>query len=137
MQIEKITYPGYDGEMRTKEFFFNLEPQEIVHMELGDGGGLSARLQNMLNGRDIPGLAKELDAIIDASYGIISSDGESFIKTPDALMKFKCSKAYNTLYMDLMKDDKRAAAFIRGLMPEVDDEALAKAQAQAGIVPVV
>lgn len=136
MLIKSITYPGFTGGTYTEDFYFNLTQQELIHAELSEHGGLSARLKKIVAAQDAPAIAREFDEIIDLAYGVVSPDGKRFIKSPELTAAFKQTLAYDQLYSKLVSDDAEAAAFIKGIMPEVDEEALEKAKAEMGITAI-
>ena len=61
--------------------------------------------------------------LIRRSYGEISPDGRRFCKTDDKgrplFQQFEETEAYSILFMELATDDKKAAEFIKGIIPEI------------------
>ena len=61
--------------------------------------------------------------LIRRSYGEISPDGRRFCKTDDngrpLFQQFEETEAYSILFMELATDDKKAAEFIKGIIPEI------------------
>lgn len=117
MYKKEITYEGYDGIERKRTFYFNLSQADITKMQMGEEGGLDAKLKKIIDSKDIPSIMKEFDAMIDASYGVISDDGERFVKSPELTKAFKETKAYSQFFMDLCTKDGLAAEFFNSVVP--------------------
>ena len=56
--------------------------------------------------------------IILASYGVRSEDGKRFMKSEKAKEEFESSEAFVELFMELATDEKAAADFVNGLIPQ-------------------
>lgn len=113
-----ITYVDYDGNEREEDFYFNLDERDITKMELGTTGGLDQYIKKISAEKDLPKIIELFEDLIDASYGEKSADGKYFMKTAEALMKFKSTQAYSDLYMELATDENAAAEFINGITPK-------------------
>lgn len=117
MLKKTITYTGFDGEEYTEDFYFNISKSELVEMHLSVEGGLDVMLRNILNAKDVPELSKFFKRIITMSYGRKSPDGKRFEKSEQISNEFTQTKAYDTLFMELLLDAKKAADFINSIMP--------------------
>ena len=111
-------YVDFDGNKREEDFYFNLDERDITKMELGTTGGLDQYIKKITAEQDLPKIIALFEELIDASYGEKSADGKYFMKTPEALMKFKSTQAYSDLYMELATNDEYAAKFINGITPK-------------------
>lgn len=117
MYKKTIKYVDYNGNEREEDCYFNLTDAELTDMELGVDGGFSAMLNRIVKAQDVPALIKVFKEMIIKSYGIKSDDGRRFIKSPELAEEFTQTPAYNELYMSLATDEKKAAEFIRAIMP--------------------
>lgn len=121
MVKEKIEYTDFDGNKRTEEHWFHLMESEIAEMELTTVGGLSAKIQRIIDAQDMPEIVKMFKELLLASYGIKSPDGRSFVKFDDNGRRlsdsFKQTAAYSALFMKFAQDDVAAAHFINGIIP--------------------
>lgn len=117
MYKETITYTGYDGKVRTGDFYFNLNKAEVIKLETSVKGGIAEELQNLINAENTPELMDIFQRIMDMSYGVRDVDGVHFYKRPSDLEDFKATEAYSELYTKLATDDVAAAAFIKGVLP--------------------
>lgn len=113
-----ITYIDYNGTERKENFYFNLNKTELIEMETEIVGGMRQLLEDMMEKQDIPKIMKAFKTIILKAYGEKSPDGKRFYKSDELSVAFTQTEAYNELYMELLSDAKKAAAFINALMPE-------------------
>lgn len=139
MLKKSITYKDFNDTERTEEFRFNLSKSEITDMELSVEGGLSVKLQAIVNANSTPEIVKLFKEFILNSYGILADDGRSFLKIDPVTgekyaARFAQTKAFEELYMEMLSNPDMAAAFINGIMPkEIVEEAnrIQKEQAKA------
>lgn len=113
-----ITYTDYNDVKRTETFFFNLTQAEVLEMELGTVGGLSAMIQGVIDAKDTPALIKIFKDLVLRAYGEKSADGKRFIKSPELSEAFSQTEAYSDIFMELATNDKEAAEFVRGITPQ-------------------
>lgn len=117
MLKKTVTYPDYNGNERTEDFYFNLTKAEITKMELGVKGGLAELIDRAVKSEDGPTIIKVFEDIVAKSYGIKSPDGKRFIKTPEILEEFTQTEAYSIIFMELATDADAASKFINGIIP--------------------
>lgn len=118
MLKKTITYTDYNGTERTEDFYFNLSKAEIAEMELSTSGGLSERINKIVNTQDAPEIMKLFKKLILDAYGEKSDDGKRFIKSDELRQAFSQTEAYSTLFMELASDSNAAAAFVNGIIPQ-------------------
>ena len=122
-----ITYTDYNGVERTEPFYFNLSKAELMEMELGVTGGMTEMLNKIINAKDGPSLMKIFKEMIMKSYGVKSDDGKRLIKSEELSIAFTQTEAYSVLFMELITDDKAAADFVNGIIPnEIQTEVAAQ-----------
>lgn len=126
-----ITYTDYNGNQRTENFYFGLNKAEIMDMELSVTGGMRQLLQMIMDKQDIPKLIDAFKQMIRMSYGEKSPDGRRFIKSKELTDAFVQTEAYSELYMELLGDSEKAAAFINGIMPADVTAMMEKREAEA------
>lgn len=117
MLKKTITYIDYDGNTRTEDCRFNLEEVELTRLEYSIKGGLVDYVNKIVADKDADKMLDLLDKIIVMSYGEKSEDGRRFIKTPEMGEEFRQTPAYSALFMELIRDENAATAFIRGILP--------------------
>lgn len=112
-----ITFPDLDGNLVTEDFYFHLTKAEIVRMELGVRGGLSEKLQALIDAKNGGEIVANFEEIILSAYGERSADLRRFIKTPQLREEFKQTEAYSQLFMELVGNVEASSEFILGIVP--------------------
>lgn len=113
-----ITYTDYNDVERTETFYFGLNKAEIIEMEMGVSGGLSAMLQKIVDSKDAPSIIKTFKDLILKAYGEKSADGKHFVKSEELSKAFSQTEAYSSLYMELAFNTAKASEFVNGIMPK-------------------
>jgi hypothetical protein len=129
MLSKVITYTDYEGNERKEEFHFNLSKAELMKMEMGTTGGMKRLLDRIVEAQDTKRIIEIFEDIILRSYGEKSLDGKHFEKYRDGKRladSFASTEAFSELFMELATDDKAAAAFINGIIPQSLAEEIAK-----------
>ena len=117
MLTRTVTYTDFDGVERTETYRFNLSKSELIEMELGREGRLTTALDRIVKAKDTPSLIKEFKWLILKAYGEKSADGKKFNKSDEISEAFSHTQAYDQIFMELVTDDEKAAAFINALIP--------------------
>lgn len=120
MLTKSITYTDYDGVERTENFMFNLTKAELAELNLTTEGGLQAVIQKIIDSRDIPEITKWFKRVITMAYGEKSADGRRFVKSEKLTEEFLQTEAYSELFVGLLGNEEEAAAFINGIIPQVE-----------------
>lgn len=123
MLKKTITYTDYNGTERKEDFYFNLSKAELMEMEMGVDGGLSAMVEKIIAAQNTPQLIKLFKELILKSYGEKSADGKRFIKSEELSTAFSQTEAYSDLYMQLATNADEASKFVNGIVPTVDKNA--------------
>jgi len=118
MLKKTMTYTDYNGTERTEDFYFNLTKAELMEMELTTVGGLENMINNIVAAQDTPSIIATFKKIILKAYGKKSADGRRFEKSEEITKEFEQTEAYSDLFMTLATDDKAAAEFINGIVPQ-------------------
>ena len=118
-----ITYVDFNGTTRTETFCFHLSQAETIEFECSESGGITKLIEKIIATQDNVKLVDIFKDLIRRSYGEISPDGRRFCKTDDKgrplFQQFEETEAYSILFMELATDDKKAAEFIKGIIPEI------------------
>ena len=118
MVKKTITYVDYNDNERTEDFYFNLSKAELMEMELSISGGLTEKIQSIIAAQDTPAIIKIFKELILKAYGQKSPDGKRFIKSQELQDEFSQTEAYSQLFMLLATDEKEAADFVNGIIPQ-------------------
>lgn len=121
MYSKTITYEDFNGVTRTEKFYFNLTQAELTEMELGTTGGYSEYIQRIVAAQDQPTIIRVFKELILKAYGVRSDDGRRFIKSKELSEEFSQTQAYSDMYMEFATDDKAAAEFVNGILPNMDN----------------
>lgn len=122
MLKKTMTYTDYDGNQRTEDFYFNFSKAEVLELEMGTTGGLSAMLNKIVAEQDSKRIVEYFKDIVLKAYGQKSPDGKRFIKSQELRDEFMQTEAYSDLFVELATDADAAAAFINGVVPHNDQE---------------
>jgi hypothetical protein len=121
MLKKTITYTDFDGNERTEDFYFNLTKAELAKMQSSVNGGLDKLIKRIVDAQDQPTIMATLEDIIRRAYGEKSLDGKTFKKSEEIYKNFEATEAYSELFMEVCSDAKKAAAFIEGIVPKVEN----------------
>lgn len=132
MYQKAITYENYNGEKKTKNFYFNLSRSEIAKMHLTTDGGLDQLIKKMVES----GSSKEIFAYFEnfvlSCYGEKSADGEEFIKNDEVRERFKNHPAYDVLFMEFIEGgDKAMSDFVNAVVPRDMQDAMKNSDPEA------
>lgn len=117
MLKKTITYKDYNGESITEDFYFNLSKAELAEMHLVTPGGMDSLVKRIIDTKNVPEMVALWKKIILKAYGVKSDDGKRFIKSEELCAEFTQTEAYSELFMELLSDETKAAAFINGIIP--------------------
>lgn len=121
-----VTYTDYNGEERTETFYFHYTEAEILDMEMSEEGSFADRIQRIIDAKDTTALMKLIKKFVIDAYGVKSEDGRRFIKNDEVKAAFLESPAYSDIFMDMVTDDKLAAEFTNGVIPNTMKDRVAK-----------
>jgi hypothetical protein len=122
MIAKKVKYTDYKGVEREETLHFNLSKAEIAEMELSHPGGLSEKINRIVETRDGAEIIALFKDLIVRSYGVISDDGRRFIKTQALKEEFLQTEAYSELFTELASDADAASTFVNGIIPQVEGQ---------------
>lgn len=126
MYVKPITYTDYDGVQHTDKFYFNISKAELIEMDASETGGLTKRLQEIVDANETADIFRRVKSIILKAYGRKSPDGKRFIKSPEMSQEFEQTEAYSELIMEVMQNPKSFEEFMRHTLPKVDVEETTK-----------
>lgn len=131
MLKKTVTYTDFDDNTRTEDFYFNLTKAELMELELSKEGGMQKQIEKIIASQSVPQIVEIFKTLVLKAYGEKSDDGRRFMKSPEITQAFKETQAYSDIFMELSTDDKAAAAFIQGIIPDdysLTDEEIEKAR---------
>ena len=117
MLKKTITYSDLDGNSIKEDFYFHMSKAELTVLAHSEIGGLDTAIEKIIRARDAKSLMSLYEDIILTAYGEQSADRKRFIKNKELSEAFKQTEAYSNLFMELSQDEKAAAEFINGVIP--------------------
>lgn len=115
-----ITYEDYNGNERTKDFYFHMNQVEFSKLNAEIPGGIEKRMQRIIEDRDEDALLLIIDKMVSRGYGEFD-DQEEFTKIGKngrpLFEKFVNTSAYDNLIIELIKNENNIIEFLRGMMP--------------------
>lgn len=134
MLKKTMTYTDYSGNERTEDFYFNLSKAELLEMELSEAGGFEEMIRRIVASQDTAKITSVFKELILKSVGIKSPDGKRFMKSPEIREEFMQTEAYSDLFVELIGDADKAAAFVNGVVPaELSQAAQEQANRKANV----
>ena len=113
----EFTYTDYNGNEKKTTYWFSLEKDEMLKMELGNYGGLEHTMRKMMKEERPDQVLDMLEDIVLSAVGEISPDGESFYKTQEIRDRFRQTKVCHDLLFELMSNENALRDFIMGAIP--------------------
>lgn len=134
MLKKTITYHNYiDDSEITEDFFFHLNKEEIMEMQVTTVGGLAEMIKRIVASQDYPEIYKTFKNIVRKSFGVKSPDGKRFMKEDYNGRKlykdFEETEAFSILVVELATDSKAATEFVNGIVPADMGKQMAAANA--------
>lgn len=116
MHKQPITYVDFNGTERTEDFYFHLSTPEVVRLEAEVGTSLEDHTKTLAQNGEAQPLLQFLEKVILMSYGVKSTDGRSFKKSPEIRQEFEYSQAYAEFFEQIIKDPSLARKFAEGIV---------------------
>lgn len=121
MIVKTITYADYNGNEKTKNYYFNLTSIEIAELETNEEGGLTGMINKIVETGDPSTIVRFFKTVILKSYGEVSEDGERFVKVDSngvpLSVAFSQTEAYSKLFVEMVSDPNVFIQFINNLIP--------------------
>lgn len=131
-----ITYDDFEGNKKTKDFYFHMNQVEFAKLNGEVPGGLEHRIQEIIDDRDQDAMLRMIDMLVSRSYGERDEDGFTKIGLNGRPLyeKFVNTDAYDKLLIELITGENNITNFLKGIMPsEIQgklDEEMKKQQAE-------
>ena len=120
MLKKTIKYTDFDGKERVEDFYFNLTQIELTKMSVSKDEGLETYIRKIIESKNMKEIFDIFQEIILMAYGEKSEDGKRFIKKKNGVRladEFADSAAFEALFVELASDEKVAAEFFQGIIP--------------------
>lgn len=114
MLKQTITYIGFDGKEKTRDFYFNLTKGEITEIHLSLPGGLDGFLDRLNDEPSVEDIVEVFKKIILKSYGKRTASN-GFIKSKEISEEFAATDAYSELFLKFIEnEDDFVTKFLEG-----------------------
>jgi len=117
-----VTYKDYNGDEQTDTYWFHLSEDEVTVIEYEAVTDRTLGLADMIEkivkdmkGKEMIGIITNL---VEKAYGIRSTDGKRFIKTPELYEEFKSTAGYSKFFFELVTNADTLVEWFNGLLPE-------------------
>lgn len=140
MLIKTIHYKNFAGDMVSRKLYFHLTTAKAIRMRIAE---MIFDMDEIEKGKDNPeaidsakfkdGFAKRLQAIrergngkeildffddmVEASYGVISEDGETFAQSEEEYQKWTKTASYDYFFTRLVTDTEWMTEFVNEVLP--------------------
>ncbi len=114
---QEISFEDYNGDKQTRTCYFGFNRRELIQMNASMPGGLEGTIKQIGEQSDFQKVVILIKNLILDAYGEKSADGLVFMKTPAIREAFECSPMFDELYMEMMNDAEKFAAFVNGTIP--------------------
>ena len=111
-----ITYVGFDGKEKTRDFYFNLTKGEIAEMHLSLPGGFDGFINRINDEPNVSDVISVFKQLILKSYGKRTAENK-FIKSKEISEEFAATDAYSELFLKLLdNEDDFVNKFLEGVI---------------------
>ena len=117
MFSREFNYTDYNGNEKKATYWFSLEKDEMLRMELGNYGGLEHTMKRLMKEERPDKVLDILESVVLTAVGEISPDGSSFYKNEKIREAFRQTKVCHDLLFELMSDENALQKFILGAIP--------------------
>lgn len=124
MLKKTVTYVDFNGNEIKEDCYFHFNRREALKLA-AKFGDIQEYANKLASEEDLTGIIEFFEYILLNSYGKRSSDGRSFVKSPEVKEAFEYSLAYAELFELLISEPEEAKTFAEGisLQPEVKQAA--------------
>lgn len=116
-----ITYEDYNGNTKTKDFYFHMNQVEFTKLNGEIPGGIEKKMQKIIDDQDEDSLLRIIDMLVSRSYGEFDENDE-FTKVNrygrPLYEVFVNTDAYDSLIIELIQNETNVVEFMRGIMPK-------------------
>lgn len=117
MLKKTVTYENFDGEMETKDFWFNLNKVELADFEADEPEGFKTAVEKAVEEHNTKEIIRIFKKILLTAYGVRTAEG-GFKKSAALREAFEEGPAYPEIFMELASDEAACRAFVEGVMPK-------------------
>lgn len=117
MFSREFEYTDYNGNKKTAKYWFSLERDEMLRMEMGNYGGLEYTMKKLLREKEPGKVIDMMEEIVLSAVGEVSPNGDSFYKSQKIRDDFRQTKVCHDLLFEMMSNQDALRNFILGAIP--------------------
>lgn len=117
MFSREFEYTDYKGNAKKATYWFSLEKDEMLKLEMGNYGGLQYAMSQMVKDERPDKILDIIEDIVLSAVGEVSPDGASFYKSDKIRDAFRQTKVCHDLLFELLSDPDGLKKFILGAIP--------------------
>ena len=121
MLKKTITYDDFNGEKKTRDFYFHMNQVEFAKLNGEIPGGLEKHIQEIVEDKDDDAMLRMIDLLVSRSYGKFDEDDE-FTKIDrngrPLYEKFVNTDAYDKLIIELVSGEQNIVNFLKAILPK-------------------
>ena len=102
MYKHTINYVDFNGVERKEDHYFHLSLPEVTRIEASINVDIQEYITRLIADNNLSTLLSFMEKIILDSYGVKSTDGRTFRKSPEARSDFEYSPAYAEFFEQLV-----------------------------------
>ena len=122
MLKHQIEYVDFEGNKKTRDFYFNLTRGEILKIHMSIPGGIDGFIERLNDEPSVTDILEVFERIVLASYGKRTTDNK-YIKSKEISEEFAASDAYSELLLKFIdNEDDFVNKFLQGVMNVTPDE---------------
>lgn len=111
MYKQTINYVDFNGVERKEDHYFHLSLPEVTRIEASIDIDIQEYIEKLVADNDLNTLLTFMEKIILDSYGVKSTDGRTFRKSPEIRNDFEYSPAYAEFFEQLITTPGLAKEF--------------------------
>lgn len=117
-----ISYIDFEGNQKTRDFYFNLTRGEILKIHMSIPGGIDGFIERLNDEPSVSDVIEVFEKIVLASYGKRTTDNK-YIKSKEISEEFSASDAYSELLIKFIEnEDDFVNKFLQGVMNVTPEE---------------
>lgn len=128
-----IKYNNFKGERKIEEYYFYLSPKDLKKFNANYEGGIKGLFEKMVSKGNDKLILETIEDIVLSSYGVISDDGNRFIKNEKVREEFEYSAAYEQLFDELTATADAFGEFLKKVLPNDVQAEIAKAEKEGNV----
>jgi hypothetical protein len=135
MLKKTLTYTNLDGNLVTKDYYFQITKAEAAKMAASEGADYGERLRKLSAERDGAKIMAAFEDLLCSAVG--EREDDMFIKDPLIAKRFRYGGAYDSLFEEILDLPDFGLSMIKAIFPSDVQKEIDKSMAEQGIPTVL